>query len=284
MIIEDDDMPEAVTPEATTAPTAPSDDDAAPQSQDGTDDATPDRTPDSETTEGEEEQTTEAEDDLPKGVRQLQKRVHRLTAQKHELVTLTQRQANALAEAEEQLAKLRAAQPDDFETDADYQRAIARELRLEERIGHEKAAQQQRVEMIDSIADTSIEQQVEAARQDIPDIEREIYAEDAPISSLVKHICADSDVGVQMLYHLVKTDRQLGEKLYRLSSNDPIAVARELGSLEGRLQARAKAKTPTRAPAPPAQARTSPATVAFDPATADMDDYVKWYRERRRGR
>lgn len=222
------------------------------------------------------------EEDLPKGVKELQKRVNRLTAQKHAHLAQIQDLNHRL----QGLQQSRLKAPEEYESDLDYQRDAIRDTFRETQAEEVALARQAQMQEIDRVTDHVIAAQIDALKQSVPDADI-VYDESLPISPVMKHLISEADNGAQILYHLAKNPKE-AQRLYDLSDPEGrqfnmTAVAREIGRLESRLRPPV-VKRQSSAPKPVQTVTGGSNPAAFDPNSATMEDYAKWYGQRGKGR
>lgn len=125
--------------------------------------------------------------------------------------------------------------PDDFETNAEYQKALVRYTYRQEK-AKEQAEQAQR-----STAET-FQKHWDAAAKDIPDFKQVMESAEAPLSPLMKEaIIKAGEAGPKIAYQLAKNSEEAA-RIARLA--DPTAVAFELGVIAASLRKAPEAKKP----------------------------------------
>lgn len=181
-------------------------------------------------------------------------------------------------EAEAELAKLKVEKPkrEDFDDDDDYQ--DARHLYRERQARREAA--QSTVESARAEAErvrfAEWQQRVEAAKDDIPDIEQVITDPRVNITQQTAMLLMESDYGPQVAYKLARNP-SLAAEIARMSERD---AARAIGRLEA--EASPQPRKISSAPPPVDTVTTRGAAPGFDPARASVDDLAKMFRQGRR--
>lgn len=122
----------------------------------------------------------------------------------------------------------------------------------------------------------------EKVRERIPDFDKVIAAANGlNVSPAVAEEIMSSEKAALLQYHLAGQP----DKVRELNGMSRVEVAREIGRLEARVHL-PKPNTQTRATPPPTQINGG-AAPAFNPATADMDQFAPWLKKdlaRRSGR
>jgi len=254
---------------------------------------------DSESPEEDLEQEPEAKEDEapnpPKRKGGYQKRIDKLTREKHELAArvseLEARLAgNAPAGEKASGTDTAAAKPDsspegkpkpeDFETYEEFSEALT-EWKLEQRERQKLEAERQReAERRRQEALAAWQNRQEEARRAHPDYDEVLSdADDVPLPGAMQAAILESERGPEIAYFLAK-NRSEAKRIAGLAS--PIAIAREIGRIEASLASAPKPKPNlTRAPKPitPVKPGTgAPAKSIYDPSLAG--DYNAWERAR----
>jgi hypothetical protein len=121
----------------------------------------------------------------------------------------------------------------------------------------------------------AFEERLAAFEKTTPDIKVVLGNPALPrLSREAGKIVMQSDLGVQILYHLGKNP----DKASRIARQDPIQQAAAVGRLEAELRAPAKARQSTNAPPPPTPNRGASAP-PLDDANMSMKEYVAKERQ-----
>jgi hypothetical protein len=222
--------------------------------------ASPDASPEGEQPQAEAD--TAAGDDTPepRGTRRWQKRVDKLTAKVRSLESGLAQATQAL-QARTPVQEPAEPRPDQFATYEDYLKALTSH-EIEKRVGQrpEPAPAPMPVDFTDEAEDS-----FEAAREEIPDFDDVVFNPTAIIRQEWVQALSDSPVSAKVLYHLAKNTKEAAA-LARMSLP---AQVRELGRLESKVQALAKARTSKPAP----QQSGAPAPIApVRPVAASTKD------------
>lgn len=217
------------------------------------------------------------------------KRINKLTWQRSE----ARREAEALRRRLEELeakssqpAKATEAEPKetDFQSYADYLRAVARyetnqRLMAERKASEETALKQTRDQYESQIAQ-EFQDRISDFREQTEDFDDVVQGSgifDLPDSPTVKAMSlaiAESDTGPQILYHLAQNIKE-ANRIARLS---PYAAAREIGKLEATLST-PKPKKPSKAPDPITPIGGKAGVDSTVPK--DSDDIDTWMKKER---
>lgn len=212
--------------------------------------------PDGEKPEGESVKEPEEKPTIPKGV---QKRIDRLTREKHqmreELEALRRAQQSANGGESERISR------DQFDTEDEYLDAVI-ELRQAKREAQTRAAQwdEKRATILEKAEDSGI---------DLDEFSK------LPVSRFMADAIVDSDVSVQLVAYMTENPAEV-KRIYSLSE---ARQAVEIGKIEARLsedQPRKTAKTAAPAPIKPLSGNG----VSSGGYRKDMSltEYAKWRR------
>lgn len=178
--------------------------------------------------------------------------------------------------------------PDDYETQAEYLRALTKfELAEQRRQADEdrqkteqKTQQETKVKTFKGRESTFAE-----ATPDYMDVIQGAIADDIPMSPALWDEVQDHDHGPALLYHLAKHP----DEAERLSAMTPTQVAREVARMESRFVPQTEAKETstqttsppvTQAPKPPTPAaKSGGSTVQKDPGQMDYAEYEAWRKK-----
>lgn len=163
---------------------------------------------------------------------------------------------------------------DDFEDYEAYVEALtdfkvnqrAESMQAENRKQQEQQAQTQRQQQFQT--------RVTEFSQEHPDFWEVAGNPSVPISQPIVDAAMESDMGPQVLYHL----GQHPDEAAKLSGLSPVAVAREVGRLEARLQLPPQPKA-SQAPDPIEPVGGGGETATKDPEKMSMDEFMAWRRQ-----
>ena len=126
---------------------------------------------------------------------------------------------------------------DDFETYAEYQKALVRwEIKQDKKEEAKKAAKEQ-LEDASKKAQKRFRDQYLAFSEKVDDLEEVLeQVSDVELNPAMQAAIADTDVAPEILYHLAKNR----EELERINGLSPIKMVREIGKLELKLEGEAK--------------------------------------------
>lgn len=158
----------------------------------------------------------------------------------------------------------------DFSDYAEYLKATARFEARREFAEQERRMRAQADAAKSGEAAQAFRDRVEEARAKHDDFEEVAFNPAVPISPAMAEAIRDSDQGPEIAYWLGKNP---GEAR-RIAALGPLAAARELGRLEGRLT-QPPTKKPTAAPPPPRVVAPT-GTPTRDPSKMDYEEYKAW--------
>lgn len=254
-------------------------------------------TGDEETAAGAAEES-ETEPDPPEKKKKkggFQKRIDELTADKRKLAEEVER-LRILAEkpaAETKPAAAAAnvsdAEPneDDFESFAEYTKALVRWERDQERKAERAEAQKREAaEKAKSLTDKYTEREA-AIKAELPDYD-EVMAEaaDIGVSPALAEALLESDIGPRIAYHLARNPAEA----QRLNALNALQAAREIGKLEATLTSSSSSGAPKQKPLSKAPTPIKPITASKPVATNNIadaalaDDFDAWRKVRARMR
>lgn len=193
-------------------------------------------------------------------------RIKQLTDQRNE-------RDKRITDLEKRLARYeaKAPDPDKFNTDADYQRAVtehtAKTLR---RADIEEDIKEAREEVANDRREAWQARASEFA-QSVQDFEQVAYT--APISDTVSELLMDSDFGPQIAYALGKDPAKARE----ISAMTPHKAALTIGRMEAEMAP--KPKKISNAPPPVTTVGSSSRSSDPDPEKMSMAEYVKWRQQ-----
>lgn len=177
--------------------------------------------------------------------------------------------------------------PDDYETQAEYLRALTKfELAEQRRQADEerqkteqKTQQETKVKTFKGREATFAE-----ATPDYADVIQGAIADELPMSPSLWEEAQDHEHGPALLYFLAKNP----DEAARLSAMTPKQVAREVARLEARFVRQTEAKETsaettsqpvTKAPKPPSHTSGSAKTAAKDPGDMEPSEYMAWRKK-----
>lgn len=172
--------------------------------------------------------------------------------------------------------------PDDFKTVAEYADALV-DYKLNQR---EQKAEEKRQAAAQTEANKALNTRIAKAAAEIPDYKEVMADADIDAPGHIAQYLAESDLGPQVGYHLVKNRGEYD----RISQLSPIRAIAELGKLEKSLEKPVKAETtkaPTvsKAPSPITPLDSSRATtVETDPAKMSLQQLREYERDQSRKR
>lgn len=168
--------------------------------------------------------------------------------------------------------------PDDFEDYGEYTEALADwkvEQKLKERDKKTKEETQKaefaktHKEKVENYTNL-----VKEAQERYEDFDEVINEYDGPLTSAMQAALLDSDVGPDVAYYIATTEGE-GERLAKLGI---VALNKEIGKIEARLENReskAVVKT-TKAPPPLTPIGKGKSTVSKDPSNMTFEEYKVW--------
>lgn len=186
-------------------------------------------------------------------------------------------------------AEVKEPQPEDFDTVADYLKAVRQYDREELKRELTGEIEKRETAKVQQSEKKTIEQKWSArlaeARtkfEDFDEVIADAQESNIPVSQAMSDVLMHSDIGAEMLYELAK-DHELAAKIARMS---PLEAAKALGKIEARIESskpkeQAEADEPAKPPAPVTKApapvtpvkRTANAPVDLE--TANFKDFVK---------
>lgn len=134
-------------------------------------------------------------------------------------------------------------QPDDFESHADYVRAVAKwEIKQELKAEKEQAQKAEIQKEFSSKRERFAKQSEEIAKAESDFEEVMDGVEGIPMSPALQSIFLESDQGARLAYELARNP----DEFRRVNSLSPLAAAREIGKIEARLARESEAKKETK--------------------------------------
>lgn len=192
-----------------------------------------------------------------------QERIKQLTDQRNE-------RDRKIADLEKRLARFetKTPDPDKFDSDADYQRALAEHTaKSMRRADIEEDIKEARGEVDEARRATWNERASEFSAT-VEDFEKIAYT--APISDAVAELLMESEYGPQIAYALGKDPAKARE----ISAMPPSKAALTIGRMEADMAP--KPKKISNAPPPVETVGSSSRSSEPDPAKMSMSEYVKW--------
>jgi len=237
-------------------------------------------TQDATALDGGDARETGAETPVDQGESDQPRRESRAKERIQELVSRAKDAESRAEQAERQLQQYESEQLRDaseYESDADYQRAIIRaELREAERERWQRE-QREAAERAQAERAEIFRARAEDAKARIPDFEQVALSDRVPYSPSMVQLVQESEQGPEIAYHLGKNPSE-AERIARLT---PLAAAREIGRLESRFAATAPKKVST-APPPPKTISGQGAQEERTPDQMSYSEYKAWRNGQRK--
>lgn len=148
----------------------------------------------------------------------------------------------------------------------------------------EDRAEEKRMEAERALADVKAHRasvftaRLEDARERMPDFDS-VFHRDVPVTETMADIIADSEKGPEVAYYLGKNLSEARQ----IASLPPHLQGAAIARIEARVTSAPTVRKVSTAPQPPPILNGGSAPPSFDPSSASMDDYAKWYRERQKG-
>ena len=163
---------------------------------------------------------------------------------------------------------------EDFDTDADYLREVAKQMRDEIRADADTVARKQQL----NATQTQISESYVKARVKYADFDDVALNPELPITQSMFDAALGDNVG-DILHHLGKHP----DIATRISSLSPIQQAKEIGKIEDRLSKPVPSKKKTNAPDPPIILGSGGSPASKSEAEMNRDElHAKWDAERRK--
>lgn len=158
--------------------------------------------------------------------------------------------------------------PDSYNSVAEYIDALA-DFKTEEKLAEREQRERQ------TKAESSYSEREEETRAKYDDFEQVAYNPSLRITTSMKEIILESDIGPELLYHLGSSPREAA----RIASMTPLQQAREIGRIEANLSVNPPVKKVSSAPEPikPVGSRAStPAYSPSDPRSMKNTSMSEW--------
>jgi hypothetical protein len=232
------------------------------------------------------EDEVEQEDEPNKSSKGVQKRFNKLTKKNSEL----QRQLDQERSEKERLISERQPQtptkppqdtsgepdPNNFETYAEYNRALVRHeakvIREEEK--RQEAEQRIQSELVE--AGKKFEKNLESAKSKYDDFD-DVFDPDLQVNGAMQAVMLDSDVGADIAYYLCKNPDEAAE----IASMNPSQASRRMGLIEARFlnseDTPGQPKKVSKAPTPVNGLKGS--TSKTNGVPEDIDQFKAWYKK-----
>lgn len=230
------------------------------------------------------EENQESLEEQPKKNRGVQKRLDELTAnwrsaerRAERLEALLEKTLTKPSEplpAQEPVKQATEPTVEQFKTYEEYIAAMAdykAEQKFREWETRQKQAEAQRAK---AEQQTAFQKRAEEFRLAHPDFDEVVFSSGTAISEPMAEAIAISERGPQVAYYLGNNPEE-ARRLFDLSLRNPIAAAREIGLLEGKLSL-PQPRTTTKAPPPIQPLSAGGGTLSPDPEQMTMDEWVKW--------
>lgn len=167
--------------------------------------------------------------------------------------------------------------PEKFSDLKSYMAAVARyeakQMLSQTAQEHGKAREQQTVKERQATLARNFQAQVDKGAEKYDDFAEVALDPSVPISEVMAEAIAESDVGVELAYHLGKNRTEAA----RIAALGPVAAARELGKLEAKLTAAPPIRS-TSAPAPITPVKGA-AKTEKDPSDMSSKEFAEWRRK-----
>jgi len=253
---------------------------AAPETVDEGETNTEDSAPEEEDVEQEERPKKSKGGGFQKRIDKLTKKASELERQlEAERAEKAQLLANKPPEAQKAPTDDGAPNPEEFDTYAEYNRALvrfeARQIREEEK--RQEAQQRINAELAD--AGKKFEEKLKAVAKTHDDFD-EVFDPDLTVNGAMQAVMLDSDVGAEIAYYLCKNPEEAAE----IAAMNPIQSARKMALIEAKLskseETPEQRKRISKAPTPVnTTGGTSNASGGKDPNKMSPEEFGVWFKK-----